>query len=261
MKDLLIGSVYKGGTSTRNETWFYMQDQFIQKTTKDYDHVVILDNQKGDMVPPSMKVILSYSLNTQARYGHAKSLKHLMNYFRKNKDHYRNFLILDSDCFPVVEDWQSTLTKVMWRPVACAVRAENFSIHPHPCAFFMRRKALNFDWIDFKVSHCKSAYVRHRGWTDPGCSIPMIRCFPLLRTNVVNLHPLYCGIYGNMFYHHGNGSRLLIKSNVSQGYYRSLGVCMPTAQKLLHDLSKNPVGFMSNLLGCDLNYKIGIPMV
>lgn len=70
----------------------------------------------------------------------------------------------------------------------------------------------------------------------------------LLRSNVFNIHPVVAGIYANLFYHHGAGSR--------QGKFRTnwyWGKLIPEFWKntdLAYELlTKDPHKFISQLMG------------
>jgi hypothetical protein len=256
MKELLVGSVFFGGSQNDNDLWFHLQDEFLKKTTESFDRVVALQSYRR-RVPPDIKVISrSWQKFRSGRESHARNLARLLKYFREHKDEYANFLILDSDAFPVKQGWLPHLHKIMGNKVAAAaVRLENFSPFPHPCAFFVNKEGLFSKWLNFRVA--KRPHINgHKIGEDTGCSIPMDKCFPLVRTNVINLHPLFAAIYGNMFYHHGTGSRLNLNMFVTKGYYQSVNAPMPSPRILLSKLKDDPIDFIEKLMCRKLGYRI-----
>jgi hypothetical protein len=261
MKELLVGSVYFGGDVNDNDAWFTLQHAFLKSTTTSYDHVIVLQNQSRKNIPQSMKVVhVNRNRHKNGRQSHAENLAVLLEYFREHKDEYKSFLILDSDCFPVKKGWLGKIRKLSkGKDIAAAVRLENLSLFPHPCAMYIKKSSLTSGWLNFRVAGRPNIYGTRSGH-DTGCAIPMRRCFPLVRTNVVNLHPLLSAIYGNMFYHHGTGSRLSLNMS-THGYYRSLGAPMPTPMFLLNNLKEDPASFIERLMARKLGFKLEIPIL
>jgi len=254
-KNLLVASIY--APSRRNAKWIELQRRFIKKTTGEHDFGIFLAKGTNASELPDEFIIGEIEPNSnsnrlregrEASQDHARNLARLIDYFRSVD--YDYFLILDSDCFPIEINWQDTLSKVMGRKKAsAAIRCENMTLSPHPCAFFMNSEALNENWLDFNP-HSMPNLLSAR-MSDVGGKIPIAKTFPLLRTNRINLHPLIGAIYGNLFYHHGGGSRPsgAIVSR-SQGYYKNLGVQPAKSEREIYDeLIKDPFAFIGKLRG------------
>ena len=123
-------------------------------------------------------------------------------------------IFLDGDAFPVA-DLRPLLTEALPKHKLIAVqRLENLGdIQPHPCfcattVGFWRE--LQGDWKEGNCWKDKDG----REVTDVGGNLLKqvadcgINWLPLRRTNKVNLHPLFFGIYGDVIYHHGAGFRM-----------------------------------------------------
>jgi hypothetical protein len=85
---------------------------------------------------------------------------------------------------------------------------------------------------------CVSAYQNER----------RRKVWPLMRSNQFNLHPVVCGIYYDMFYHHGCGSgRRDIKTMLRSGDYWD--VSADEMSQYTRRLMDNPKEFVGKLAG------------
>ena len=123
-------------------------------------------------------------------------------------------VFMDGDAFPIVE-WNISLRNLLSDyDLTAIVRKENpekllpseHSGYPHPCfcattvGFW---KHNNLSWrLDPHTKAETAGVVMHRRLKNLGISWK-----PLLRSNAINIHPLYFGIYENLIYHHGAGNR------------------------------------------------------
>ncbi|MBY0562239.1 hypothetical protein [Hyphomicrobium sp.] len=122
-------------------------------------------------------------------------------------------VFLDSDAFPIVP-WEDFVRQKLQSNRLVAVRREENlgDPQPHPCfcvttvKFWKEKKG---DWSKgYKWKNSAGNFV-----TDVGGNLLLTlqsEAMPwhaLLRSNAVNLHPLFFGIYGDLVYHHGAGSR------------------------------------------------------
>jgi len=122
-------------------------------------------------------------------------------------------MFLDGDAFPIADPMPLIRSSLERAPILALQRLENAGDpQPHPafCVMEVRTwRAIHGDW--------SSGYT----WTG-GDGLPksdvggnMIRLLelaqvewtPLHRTNTVNLHPVWFGVYGDIVYHHGAGFR------------------------------------------------------
>lgn len=200
---VLIASVY--GPSDRSEDWYKLQKKFIKmNTTCDFEYKIVLNGIQPTRFHPE-DILLENGENI----GHAPALQQILEHFKTA--HYDAYLILDSDCFPIYRGWHALLLDQMTehdKQMAAPVRTENLDTFPHPCAFFMTREGLYDPRLDFANAQTGNLLgepfppdvgARMNGMTDT--------VLPLLRTNVVNVHPMAAGIYHHLFYHHHAGSR------------------------------------------------------
>jgi hypothetical protein len=155
-----------------------------------------------------------YYVNTEAIPQHAIKLNILSDliYFDSNQDDDL-IIFLDGDAFPIGDVVEFARQKLRKYPLVAVQRLENNGdLQPHPCfcvttVGFWKR--IGGDW--------KPGYR----WVDPqgnaktdvgGNLLGILQrekldWYPMHRSNRVNPHPLWFGIYEGLIYHHGAGFR------------------------------------------------------
>jgi hypothetical protein len=122
-------------------------------------------------------------------------------------------MFVDGDAFPIGDIAGFARAKLAEFPLIAVQRLENDGdVQPHPCFCITTVgcwKELGGDW---KSGHqWKNAFGV--ATTDVGGNLlgqlerADIRWLPLLRSNRVNLHPLWFGVYHDLVYHHGAAFR------------------------------------------------------
>tara|TARA_Y100000034_G_scaffold117749_1_gene157598 strand:+ start:39209 stop:40141 length:933 start_codon:yes stop_codon:yes gene_type:complete len=233
MKKLLVASIYT--PTSKVNGWFDTQRKFLDLTTEDYDFgvfcnmltkpedfpgAIIVGQQtheelkkhftNGDYQPDDEELGLASS---KYHYDIRVAYFKVMEYFKEHADEYENFLLIDSDIFPVHPHWQTMLTKRMEmtnRWYAALLRAETFETYPWLGLFYIRGQYIHediADWFPREYQNSWGRTMREFGTCrnkthQDGSSI----WYPLLRSNVINLHPVRFGIYNHFFYHHMKGS-------------------------------------------------------
>jgi hypothetical protein len=136
---------------------------------------------------------------------HAQALDELV---ARTDDDVEYLVTLDTDAAPVADDWLSTMTAHLddgaslvgiWRDEM----ASELSPFVHPSCLCIRRQELLDLGVRFSVHHrmepgqdlTEAAVARHQ------------QIVPLRRSNTLSPHFLIAGIYGDVVYHHGAGSR------------------------------------------------------
>ena len=248
-RKLLIMTVY--GPSDYNQHWYYLQKKFIKKnTTIPFDFKIISNNVDED----------SFNLDDVAIFnsgniGHPKGLRQAINYMNNSKG-YTEFLLLDSDCFPVRTGWHNILNNQMIshnKNIVAPIRFENLDLFPHPCVVYFNKKGLenpglNFDYA--KVKNLMGDEIEEVG----GNMQKIIQdVFPLLRTNKVNMHHVAAGIYHHLFYHHGAGSRgFQFRVQKEYKYYDHIGLDdneeILYGDKLINALINDPESYIDKLM-------------
>ena len=201
-KKLCIVSVH--APSEYGEKWYELQREFVFKnTTCDFEYKIILNGvNANDFRDEDIKIVNDENI------GHAPALAQAIEYFRASG--HDACLILDSDCFPIKRGWHEILIPQMkaWgKPMAAVIRTENLDLYPHPCAFLILTEGLSEDRFEFQ----KGEAVNLLGeiFEDVGSRMTGAydKVFPLIRTNVINVHPMAAGIYHHLFYHQHAASR------------------------------------------------------
>jgi hypothetical protein len=122
-------------------------------------------------------------------------------------------LFMDGDSFPIADLREPLEEMLAQRPLAAIRRDENLmDPQPHPsfCATTVGFwKEIGGDWR--RGPPWQNAAGDSIGDVGGRVLVALeergIEWAPLVRTNEIDLHPLYFGVYGNLVYHHGAGFR------------------------------------------------------
>jgi hypothetical protein len=242
-KQILVGTIFVNDSKVQKK-WFNIQQQFLLQTTGDFDHLTVLHKGDPDYFSSRSNVIIPPNLGYGWGDAHQQGLEILVSYFLERKNDYEYFLILDSDAFPVRDNWLELLVSVMDdREVALPVRAESLELRLHASVLFAKPQALPH--LKFESGYLGLNLI---GEDEHDIHIPYYqhkareKAFALMRSNKYNFHPVACGIYYDSFYHHCCGSRNFVMR--SEKYWRHVGSFdyMWTA-----DLMNNPQEFVRRL--------------
>ncbi len=141
---------------------------------------------------------------------HAEKLNEVAAVVSNEAEPGDHLVFLDGDAFPIAPIDDTYLAGV---PLAAVCRAENLGDkQPHPCFAVTTVGFWNEIHGDWRPGH---TWVNQEGETvtDVGGNLLGLldaqgtRWRPLLRTNKVDLHPLWFAVYGDVAYHHGAGFR------------------------------------------------------
>jgi hypothetical protein len=164
-------------------------------------------------IPDAPRDLFHFSCVEPVR-SHAMKLNILADVIQSSAASPDDILIfLDGDAFPIADLEAMVREKVAAHKLVAVQRLENNGdSQPHPCfcattvGFW---NSIQGDWNDgYEWKNSDGETV-----TDVGGNMLKklldrgIDWAPLLRSNKVNLHPLYFGIYGGVIYHHGAGFR------------------------------------------------------
>lgn len=243
--NILVASVLAPGE--RTPVWHALQRQFLLRTTEArFTYGLYLNGV--DPVRYDRTTVIGHSRTND---GPVIALTRVVDYFRANRDKFTHFLLLDRDAWPVCPSWHAVLGQMLerhGRAVAAPVRHENLEPYPHPCAVFCTAAAV--DDLAFNASAYTDAYGQ------PRKAVQLTRptaVLPLLRSNRVSPHPLFGGVYDNLFYHHGDEGRgAMVHASVAP---RSMDHYLPAARhaqievRLYQELLRDPVRLMARLTG------------
>lgn len=123
-------------------------------------------------------------------------------------------IFIDGDAFPIANIVDFLYSRLAEYPLVAVQRLENDGDpQPHPCfcattVGFWRE--IDGDWSKGPKWRTNSGHMR----SDTGGVLweklisKKIVWHPMLRSNRINLHPLWFGIYGDLVYHHGAAFRV-----------------------------------------------------
>lgn len=271
MKKLIVGSVFINDSPIQQK-WLDLQLKFLSETTSGFDHVVVLsDGVTNDYFEKNTKVLVSENATAKGSEAHCNGLNRLTDYFREHESQYENFLYIDSDAFPIKKNWLETLLNRMQPQdrvdintgailtnkkkgreydIAAALRSENLESRLHASILFVKKKALQNIVFQFGRSGDDLA-----GNPELDVYIPKYQkdlrylAFPLIRTNKNNLHPVACGVYFDMFYHHSCGSGRPFHTRASDDYMSNFIPRLIDVSAFTEKLMAEPCDFTRKLAG------------
>lgn len=207
MKDLLVGTSFAKDTKTQRK-WLDTQINFIRETTEEFDHISVVNGQCwDDFGEGKTTLIRPVEQNYGGSRAHQQSLTILTDVFAGKANEYKNFLILDCDAFPIRKGWLQILNKKMGDhfEIATIIRPENCELRLHSSILFAKPRALeNLNFVATEVGYRLDGYVE-KDLNMPHYEKDREKVFVMARSNKKNVHPIGCGIYFDLFYHHSNG--------------------------------------------------------
>lgn len=265
---LLIGSVF-ANDSPQQQQWLDLQLKYLQATTPEFDHLaVVMTGTTNSYFADHTNVLVPENTTETASVAHLIGLQLLKQEFDKRVDSYDNFLFIDSDAFPIRMNWTNVLLRSMEPQdqfvngtaislgttgrnyeIAVALRSENLETRLHASILFAKKQALpHLGFTDNVVGNDLLGNPEEDINLDVYQNQRRNFAMPLIRTNQYNVHPLACGIYYDMFYHHccGSGRHFNVRSN---SYF---GRIIPSVQDLSHltnQLMNSPNEFIHKLAG------------
>jgi hypothetical protein len=189
-----------------SKKFFDLQKKYFRKYTLENNHFYCgftgfsLENHEN---------YSAYNLN-EISIHHADRLNYLMGFACAGANDSDKLIFIDSDAFPILPNWVAVVdANLNINPITAIQRRENLAptngcspeTHPHPCFFVTTVKFWKDNNLRFEVVPT-AGYNIGEWLINKGLDFTKI-----LRSNSVNLHPLYFGIYGNIIYHHGCGNR------------------------------------------------------
>jgi hypothetical protein len=194
--------------------------------------------------------------------GHwTESMGVLLDFIHKNAKVDDKVLLLDSDAFPIAPVTQFLNEKLEEYPfVSCQEpehEIDNTRKIPHP--MFMLFKAKHILEGDLEGYLNKIIDDGTGTWWDGvirWLKINNYEYYPIERSNVTNLHPLYFGIYGDVIYHHWAGSRKMV-TRPDRRRASSTGEDIEVIAEENHEMSNTVFEQIENQLDVFMDYLMG----
>jgi len=218
-KNDLVGIlIVNGGKDPQEGKWLDLCIEKIIKHTQWPNYqIYIWNNNTGDSsISPWIKKIPHVKLfqaNPGKRLGHVHAVPLQILYEIARKDHVKYIVTFDSDAFPIQDNWLTHLIQQLNKGYAISgVWRDELEKYIDPyihasclCTSveFIDKYKLRFDRLD-TVSDEK---VDTLGYFTKIAEQNNRKLFKLKRSNRNQLHYIMGGIYGNLIYHHGAGSR------------------------------------------------------
>ena len=247
-KNLIIGSVFARDDQLQRQ-WLDLQLSYLKSTTQDFDHIAILySDVDSDYFSSRTETIrIAPFVSDTNSVAHEVGLKFIVKLFQSRRKIYDHFLILDSDAFPVRNDWQSILlNKMEHHSVAMPIRTEDLETRPHASILFAKDDVL--DDLNFKVGVSGKDLIGNIETDILAGRFQSNRddVFTLIRSNQYNIHPVLFGIYYDCFYHHGCGSGRACNLR-SMDYWDTICSKDVNINSYTQELMSNPSKFIRRL--------------
>jgi len=258
---ILVGTILTEDNEQQRE-WLKLQLAFLKATTEQFDHItVVWGGIKSEGFPDNTTTVEPEAVVTGID-AHRKGLNYLIQLFRQYQKDYDSFLFLDSDAFPIKKNWVHHLLDKMDKypvdkgdtpprhfDIAIPVRPENLETRLHSSILFADKEALPHISFEFGPIPRGDLF----GDLEKDLHLPEYETerrqlvFPLVRSNQFNVHPLACGIYYDMFYHHccGSGRSFEVRGD---RYWDKRDLNTPM-DEMTQMLMANPSAFISRLAG------------
>lgn len=218
-KDNLVGIlIVNGGKNPQEGKWLGLCLEKIMKHTKwpNYRIYIWNNNIEDSFVPqlvkrnPDTKL---FQTNPMKRLDHVHAVPLQKLYKIARKDHVKYVVAFDTDAFPIRDNWLTYLIEQLnkgasisgvWRDelkkyVAPYIHASCLCTSVD----FVERYRLRFDKVDIESGEKMDTL----GYFTEIAEQNKKKLFKLQRSNINQLHYIMGGIYGNLIYHHGAGSR------------------------------------------------------
>ena len=191
-----------------SDRFLALQKKYLEKyTTQAFQ---VFGGYCGFTPPDLGEKFTMLNLNGQT-HQHAFRLNSLATTACSNADSDDILIFMDSDTLPVNVNWMTTVKSgLATNPITAIQRVENSAaprgciseLHPHPCFFATTVGFWTANHLAFGISVTAGYEIGE--WLKRTNQ----EFVPILRSNAVDIHPLYFGVYGNILYHHGAGNRL-----------------------------------------------------
>lgn len=278
-RKLLVGSVFANDAPDQ-QRWLDLQLRYLAATTENYAHIaVVSEGLTNEVFQSKTSVLIPGNTSLTANNAHLQGLNLLLKHFHEVKDAYDYFLFIDADAFPIRQNWLGTLLNKMqpddasidetgnacllpvrWRDyeIACCLRSENLETRLHASVLFVKKDYLPF--VDFKIAEVGLDLC---GNPEEDIHLPTYQfgrrelALPLIRTNQYNIHPLACGVYLDMFYHHACGSGRPFNLRAADFYLQKIIRPIDDVSAFTRQLMEDPNGFIRKLAGWN-NLRYGV---
>ena len=167
-----------------------------------YDNSWLPSHQRVMRNRSSVRVLPANGAHVEL--SHAAALDHLV---RRTSPTIPYVITLDSDAFPISDGWIDRLISAVQAGNAVSgIYRDEMSSHirpfVHPSCLCARRDDLLAYGVSFGTGDGQD--IGQQLFDTLSRNRPY---YPLRRSNVRNVHPVMGGVYGDLIYHHGAGSR------------------------------------------------------
>lgn len=195
--------------------------------------------------------------------GHwTQSMGLLTKFIHKNAKKDDIVLLLDSDAFPIADMGNFLQEKLDMYPFVSCQEPEHERDTtrkiPHPMFMSFKAEHILEGDIEFYLSRILDIHDTGTWWDGliDWLKKNKYEYYPIERSNKVNLHPLYYGVYGDLIYHHWAGSRKMI-TRPDRRRAKATGLSLDSIADENHKLSQSVVEQIENQLETFIEYLLG----
>jgi hypothetical protein len=203
-----------------------MQAEYLKKNTQEPYLVICGVSGLGDSLRANPDNISSYKFVdlSEVMNQHWYRMNYLFEVLKNDPqiqlEDNAKLVFLDGDAFPISPRWTTIVDDYLTgHEIAAISRSENpepmladkYKPYPHPCFFATRVdfwRDNDLKWNLDPANGVETAGPTLKIWSEEnGYKIKH-----LLRSNHMDLHPLFYGVYDDIIYHHGAGNRQVYDS-------------------------------------------------
>ncbi len=209
--------IVNGGQNPKHGNWLQIGiEQIIRHTKRNDFHIYIWNNNVADPFVNELadryRTVTVIQADPQEKFVHLHA-EPLQRLYEKVRAEGANYIVaMDSDAFPIIDGWLTTLVNGLndsvkisgvWRDeMAPVIQSYIHASCLCTTVHFIEGHGFRFDDIVQKPDQTVDTLSNFTHNLDESESV-----LPLCRTNMNNVHEIISGIYGDMIYHHGAGSR------------------------------------------------------
>ena len=253
-KRLCVGTIFPNCNELSRQ-WLDLQLRYLKSSTSvDYTHIsVVQEGNISAFFENNTTVIRPKGKINKNSMAHVRGLETLRDHYVGNVNNCEFFLFIDMDAFPIRKDWFDILTGKMTNrnyEIAVILRPENLEQRLHSSVLLSRHNIVpHLRWGVNRIGHDliggNESDVHLMSHQTGGARN---KSFVLLRSNKCQIHPLLCGVYYDLFYHHGCGSGRNFNMR-ARPYWAHMIPAKFDVMGTIDDLMDHPNEFIGQLTG------------
>ena len=236
-KPLCVGSVFSGPGPIAKK-WYELQQRYLRASCDfGFDHIAAIHGIElpEHFEPSTERLLICEHQLVAGKLGglHISGLQCLLDRFMQLRDRYEYFLFLDMDAFPIRKDWLAVISERLTAKRDMAIPTLKWQQ-----TTIGKNLIGNMEGDIIMVSH-QSTSLREK-------------VYVMIRSNKYQVHPFFCGVYHDLFYHHTGSCWHFTPGAVTPPAWTYWSHCEPadySHPRLTDELHADPNPFIHKLAG------------